>query len=141
MASLEHALGIAAAAHEGQRKWNGEPFVLHVLRVVLRVDGDLERQVAALHDVLEKSDWTADRLRGEGFDERVVRAVVALTKADGEPYDDAVARAAADPLGRVVKRADLLDNLSAARRAGDAAGMQDRARRYRRGLRVLDSEP
>ena len=51
--TLEQAIAFAAAAHAGQVDKAGQPYVLHVLRVMLRVEG-YERQLAALgHDLLD----------------------------------------------------------------------------------------
>ena len=66
---------------------------------------------AVLHDVVEDSAWTLDQLREEGFSEEVIHAVDALTHREGEEYMAYVARAAANPLARLVKLADLEDNM------------------------------
>lgn len=42
----------------------------------------------------------------------MVEAVVAVTKVEGESCDDTIARAAAHPLGRLVKLADNAHNLA-----------------------------
>jgi (p)ppGpp synthase/HD superfamily hydrolase len=55
MSTLEIAISIAAQAHAGQLDKAGAPFILHPLRVMLRVDGDEERMAAVLHDVVEDS--------------------------------------------------------------------------------------
>ncbi len=55
--TLEDAIALAASAHRGQgypiAALRREPFILHPLRVLLRLATDEERTVAALHDVLE----------------------------------------------------------------------------------------
>lgn len=134
--TLEHALALAASAHAAQRKRGRDPVIIHVLGVVLRVDSPDAQIVAALHDVVEKSDWTLAKLQEEGFPEAVVAAVDALTKRDGETYEALVARAAVDPLAREVKLADLADNIARAHAAledepGSGAD-QDRLARYER---------
>jgi (p)ppGpp synthase/HD superfamily hydrolase len=144
MATLERALAIAADAHQGQVDKAGEPYLLHPIRVMLRVRGEHERLTAVLHDVIEDSPaWTLERLQGEGFPEAVVRAVDLLTRREGEPYDAQVARAATDPIALRVKLADLEDNMAQSRIADP--GERDRARleRYRRAYERLsgDSPP
>ncbi len=62
-----------------------------------------ERIVAILHDVVEDTDWTFDRLRTEGFAEPVLEALDAVTRREGESYEDFVQRAARNPIGRIVK--------------------------------------
>jgi guanosine-3',5'-bis(diphosphate) 3'-pyrophosphohydrolase len=70
--TLEQAIAFAAAAHAGQVDKAGQPYVLHVLRVMLRVEG-YERQLAALgHDLLEDTHVTASDLLGVGFPSNVI---------------------------------------------------------------------
>ncbi len=123
--NLERAITIAVTAHEGQTQRNGDPYILHPMRVMLSLSqgpgapaGDeLEklRIVAILHDVVEDTSWTFEQLREEGFAEDVLTAIASVTKRDGEDYADFVERSAADPLGRQVKLADLEDNLDVRR--------------------------
>jgi (p)ppGpp synthase/HD superfamily hydrolase len=140
VADLEEAIRIAAEAHRGQRDRAGAPYVLHPLRVMLRMDTDAGRMAAILHDVVEDSAWTLDDLRARGFPAEVVEAVDRLTRRPGEPYDDAVERAAAHPLARRVKVADLEDNLDLRRL--DRLDGRDVARleRYLRAWRRLTGE-
>ncbi|OHV82347.1 HD domain-containing protein [Rhizobium sp. LCM 4573] len=132
---IEKATTIASEAHRGQSSKTGEPFIEHVRRVAESVKGDDERLVAWLHDVVEKgSGWTLDRLRREGFPERIVEAVDAMSKRDGEDYFAFVRRSIANPLARPVKRADLTDNLSQTLRMGGDGS------KFTEGLRILRQE-
>ena len=137
MSTLERAIAIAAEAHAGQRDKAGEPYILHPLRLMLHMDSDEARMAAVLHDVVEDSPWTIDGLRAEGFAEKVLAAIDALTRRPGEAYEAFVARAGSNPLARRVKLADLEDNLDA-RRLPDL-GEEDlaRVRRYHRAWRAL----
>ncbi len=53
MSTLERAITIAATAHAGQIDKAGAPYILHPLRVMLRVTTEAERITAVLHDVIE----------------------------------------------------------------------------------------
>lgn len=110
MTTLERAIEIAAKAHAGQTDKAGGPYILHVLRVTLALSTPSERIAAALHDVVGDTDITIDQLRAEGFGEDILVAVEALTKRTGERRIEAGARAAADPIARLVKLADVADN-------------------------------
>lgn len=115
MSSIERAISIAAQAHAGQVDKAGQPYILHPLRVMLRVSTDAERMAAALHDVVEDSDVTLEQLTLEGFPSDVVDAVDALTKRPGETRIQAAHRAVAHPVARVVKLADNAENLDISR--------------------------
>ena len=54
--TLERAIEIAAATHAGQTDKGGAPYILHPLRVMLRVALGAQQIVAVLHDVVEDSD-------------------------------------------------------------------------------------
>lgn len=141
MSSLERAIAIAAAAHAGQTDKAGAPYILHPLRVMLAVRTIDERIVAVLHDVLEDTPVTAEELRAEGFPEHLLEALAAVTKIEGEDYEDFVRRAASHPIGRVVKLADLADNSDRSRLATVTAKDEERLERYRRAIALLHSLP
>jgi (p)ppGpp synthase/HD superfamily hydrolase len=109
---VDRALAIALEAHQGQTDKVGQPYILHPLRVLQRMQTGDEQLVAILHDVVEDSDWTLDQLRQEGFSDAVVEAVDALTRREGEAYEELVERAIHNPLACRVKIADLEDNMS-----------------------------
>jgi GTP diphosphokinase / guanosine-3',5'-bis(diphosphate) 3'-diphosphatase len=115
MATLERAIEIAARAHQGQIDKAGAPYILHPLRVMLAVTHTEERIAAVLHDVVEDTSVTFDDLLAEGFAPNVLTAVQALTKTPGEARLAAAARAAANPIARVVKLADVADNMDLSR--------------------------
>jgi (p)ppGpp synthase/HD superfamily hydrolase len=137
--TLERAIAIAAAAHEGQVDKAGAPYILHPLRMMLAVTAPETRMAAVLHDVVEDGDVTLAQLGAEGFPASVVEAVDALTKRDGEDYEAFIRRVAPIPIAREVKLADLLDNSDLSRIADPTK--QDRARieKYRRAMEYLRS--
>jgi (p)ppGpp synthase/HD superfamily hydrolase len=115
MSTLEKAIAIAATAHAGQVDKAGQPYILHPLRVMLRVNSDEERIAAVLHDAVEDTPVTLDELRSQGFSEPIVEAVRALTKLPGESRLAAAERAAANPIAIVVKLADNAENMDLSR--------------------------
>ena len=137
MSTLERAIAIAAEAHAGQHDKSGAPYILHPLRVMLGMQTEEERIVAVLHDVVEDCDWSLDDLRAEGFSPAVLRAIDSVTKRKGEDYEAFVARAAADPIGRRVKLADLKDNSDPARIANPTDRDRARQEKYQRAIRFL----
>jgi (p)ppGpp synthase/HD superfamily hydrolase len=108
------ALLLAEEAHRGQVDKAGKPYIEHPIAVanILAEQNAGHSAILAglLHDVVEDSDITLDDLRLHGYPEEVVRAVDSVTKREGEAYMDMVRRAAADPIGRLVKLADNTHN-------------------------------
>ena len=137
MSTLERAIQIAAQAHAGQVDKAGQPYILHPLRVMLRVDGDHERIAAVLHDVVEDSDVTVAQLEAEDFPPEVLDAVRALTKLPGETRIDAAARAARNPVALVVKLADNAENMDLSRIASPTAKDHARLEEYRAVRKLL----
>jgi len=111
MSSLEKAIAIAAYAHEGQVDKGGAAYILHPLRVMMAVEGEYLQIAAVLHDVLEDSDVTVKDLADAGIPQPVILAVIALTRLPGMSRNDAARMAASNPIARVVKIADLEDNM------------------------------
>jgi len=91
-----------------------------------------------LHDVCEDCPgWTFDRLRQEGFSDRVIEALRSVTKRDGEDYEAFVRRAAANPIGRSVKLADLQDNADLSRIAAPSERQLALVEKYRRAIDLV----
>ena len=115
MSNLGRAITIAASAHQNQLDKNGAPYILHPIRVMLKMEGEEKMIAAVLHDVVEDSDWTLDRLRGEGFSERIINLVDLLSRRDAETYDEFIQRIRMDPTAVEIKLADLEDNMDLTR--------------------------
>lgn len=141
MTTLEQAITLACKVHAGQLDKAGEPYILHPIRVMLRVQGETLRSIAMLHDVIEDSDMSADDLRTLGFDERIVQAVDALSRREGEDYFAYVQRAVSDPLAREVKQADLLDNLDSTRKTPPDEKHRERLEKYEKALQIITAGP
>ena len=130
MATLENAIALAVEAHRGQKDKNGGPYILHPLRVMFRVETEVERIVAVLHDVVEDTGRTFDDLRALGFSEEVLQALDCVTKREGENYEDFVERSASNPIAHRVKLADLEDNMDVRRLLSVEDKDRDRLARY-----------
>jgi (p)ppGpp synthase/HD superfamily hydrolase len=137
--TLEQAISLAAQVHEGQLDKAGEAYILHPLRVMLRLETVEERRVAVLHDVVEDSGVTLDTLRRKGLPEQEVLAVAALTKGEGETYDAFIERAGRNGLARRVKLADLEDNSDRSRLKVIGPREEERLAKYRRAKERLQA--
>lgn len=85
LALIERAYVRAEAAHRGQTRRSGEPYITHPLAVahILADLGIGSRAVAAalLHDTVEDTDYSLDALRAE-FGDEIAMLVDGVTKLD-----------------------------------------------------------
>ncbi|MBI3679974.1 MAG: HD domain-containing protein [Acidobacteria bacterium] len=130
---------LAARMHKGQTDKAGQPYILHLIRVMLRMEDDDSRIVAVLHDLVEDTSVTLDDLRAAGYSERVLAAVDALTRRTGEEYAAFIERVAHDPVARLVKLADLTDNMNLNRLPGVSDADRERVRKYQVAWERLNS--
>lgn len=115
MANLQRAIEIAVTAHKAQLQKNGLPYVLHPLTLMFGVDALEAKMAAVLHDVVEDTAWTLDELKEEGFPKDVIDAVAYLTHDASLSYESYIEQIATNDLARVVKLADLTDNMNTLR--------------------------
>ena len=134
---LEKAIGIAVEAHRGHRDRTGAPYILHPMHVMAGVDSDTEKIVAILHDVVEDTEWTFERLTQEGFPDEVIEALKCVTKREGEEYDDFVKRSASNAIARKIKLADLDHNMDARRLSNVTEKDVERLKKYVRAWHFL----
>ena len=109
---LEKAIELALKYHKGQIKnGTGEEFILHVLRVMLKMDTEDEKISAVLHDIIEKTNCTLEDLKQQGFSNKIINTVEALSKRKGEDYSEYIKRVKKDTGAVKIKIADLEDNM------------------------------
>lgn len=108
---LETAIRLAAKVHKGQTDRFGKPYILHVMRVMMRGHDFDEQVLGALHDVLERSDLTIADLEKKGFSSRVLKALDRITRHPDETYEQYIDRVVEDNLAIRVKLNDLADKM------------------------------
>jgi GTP pyrophosphokinase len=123
LALLQRAYDVAEAKHDGQQRKSGDPYITHPLAVatiLAELGMDTTTLVAALlHDTVEDTDYSLDRLRGD-FGEEVAHLVDGVTKldrvelgtaAEAETIRKMVVAMARDPRVLVIKLSDRLHNM------------------------------
>src|SRR3954469_7038296 len=122
---ITRAFRYAAAAHEGQQRRSGAPFILHpggVAQICAELRLDAQTLAAALlHDVVEDTQHDIDEVRAEFGDEiaRLVQGVTKLTRiqfqsreqAEAENYRKMVVAMSEDVRVILIKLADRLHNM------------------------------
>jgi GTP diphosphokinase / guanosine-3',5'-bis(diphosphate) 3'-diphosphatase len=143
---ITRAFRYAAAAHEGQQRRSGEPFIMHPVGVAkicaqLRLD-DQTLAAALLHDVVEDTEHDLDDVRSE-FGEEIARLVDGVTKltrvqfqsreqAEAENYRKMVVAMSEDVRVILVKLTDRLHNL----RTIEYLGKQKQIQKAKEALEV-----
>ena len=134
----DKALQIATEAHKGQKDKAGCDYIMHPIRVAERCKDPRAKIVALLHDTIEDTEVTPDYLRKQGFSEEIIDGVLSVTKQEGETYEAFVRRAANNPLGKEVKKADLEDNMDIRRLKEINDEDVNRLRKYLRAWQFLN---
>ncbi|TNG94871.1 HD domain-containing protein [Pasteurellaceae bacterium USgator11] len=134
----ERAKNLAIRLHYGRVDKAGKRYAEHLAFVAAHplIDSDELEAVAWLHDSLEDTDLSYRDLVMY-FGEELARAVKAITKQDGEPYQDYLVRVKANPLARIVKMADLSHNMNLDRLPEITEKDRQRLIKYRRALEFL----
>ena len=139
MFDLDTAMEIAVQAHKGQTQKNGQPYILHPLRLMLKLQTEQEMITAVLHDVLEDSEFTFDDLKRQGCPEAILQALDCLTRRKEERYSDYILRVKNNELARKVKLVDLQDNMDVLRLTKLTKKDLDRLQHYHISWNVLNN--
>jgi (p)ppGpp synthase/HD superfamily hydrolase len=135
------AAALALEAHAGQVDKQGRDYFRHHLLPIaesLRPYGSHAYVAGLLHDVVEDTSITYQQLAELGFPPVVIEAVRAVTRRDDETYPELIDRAAAHPLGRLVKLADNWHNLSGLAALTNEADRTRLRLRYEQARQVLE---
>jgi hypothetical protein len=100
---LETAIRLAAKVHKGQVDRFSKPYILHVMRVMMRGHDFEEQVLGALHDVLERSAITVDDLAKKGFPPRILKSLEHISRHPEETYEQYIDRVMQDNLAVRVK--------------------------------------
>jgi len=138
-ATIEDAIAIAALAHKGQTDKAGAPYILHPFRLMMKMKSETAMIVAVLHDVVEDTEWTLDKLRERGFSEEILAAIDCVTNRTGESYEEFIERVQTNPIAREVKIADLEDNMNIRRISEIRPKDLERLEKYHRSWNVLSN--
>ncbi len=113
---LDNAIQLATKMHHGQFDMHGVPYILHPLQVMRNLNSNDQElnAIAMLHDILEDTEATVELLKYHGMTNRIINAVVVLTKAVDRKFTYAgyIERIIQNEDARLVKIADIEHNLS-----------------------------
>jgi (p)ppGpp synthase/HD superfamily hydrolase len=135
--SLDWAIHEASTVHFGQVDKAGFPYIMHPLRVMMRMKTLEEKIIAVLHDVVEDGGVSRDHIR-DYTNGIIADAVMALSRNKDESYKDFIVRVKQNDLARRVKIADLHENLDRTRILNPTDIDLKRWEKYERALKVLE---
>ena len=110
-----NTVNLMMSLHYGQKDKAGKDYYFHPLRVSTRLDLIEDKIVALLHDTIEDTGMIPAKLLQLGYSQETVDAILSVTRRNGESYAEFIARANTNQIGRLVKMADLEDNMDICR--------------------------
>ena len=131
------ALKICFEAHKDQVDKSGLPYVFHPFHLAERLRDEETVTAALLHDVVEDGHSTFEDLGREGIPESVLCALRLLTHDPSVPYLTYIEALKGNRIARAVKIEDLRHNLDATRLDAPDAKYREKAKLYRKALRIL----
>ena len=135
--ATKKALRMCFDAHKEQEDKSGLPYVFHPFHLAEQMQDETTTIVALLHDVVEDTDYTLEKLKKEGFGDVVIDALALLTHDDDTPYMDYVARIKENPVAKAVKLADLAHNSDLSRMDAIDEKVMERYRNYQEAIALL----
>ena len=115
MATLEQAIELAVKYHKGQVDKAGNPYILHPLRLMQKMEFESDQIVAVLHDIIEDTPVTLEMLKEMRFKSYVIETIDCLTKQKDEEYDRYIDRICKEYTACIIKLLDLEDNMDLSR--------------------------
>ena len=136
---VETAKAWAYRQHEGQLDKAGFPYVTHPKRVAGRMETPEEQVVGWLHDTVEDTGLTLPEIEKE-FGPETAAAVDAISRRDGEEWDDYLRRVKQNEVSRKVKIGDLIDNSNLSRIPNVTLRDVERQKKYNQALKYMMTE-
>ena len=137
---LHKAITIACEAHQGQSSINGEPYILHPLRLLIKAKSNEERIIAVLHDVIEKSNISLADLKNKGFDQNIISSIDSLSRRKSESYVDYIGRLMQNRISVKIKLLDLADNIKMHSENNNNGIYDAKIKQYKNALKNIRSK-
>ncbi len=131
------AMQICFDAHKEQKDKSGLPYVFHPFHLAEQMTDENAVCVALLHDVVEDTEMTFEKLSELGFTTEIIDALKLLTHDDSVPYMDYVKEIAKNPIAKAVKLADLAHNSDLTRLDTIDENALKRAEKYKQAMKIL----
>ncbi|MBQ4522768.1 MAG: bifunctional (p)ppGpp synthetase/guanosine-3',5'-bis(diphosphate) 3'-pyrophosphohydrolase [Lachnospiraceae bacterium] len=134
---VRQAMKIAYEAHHGQVDKAGVPYIFHPIHLAEQMEEEISICVALLHDVIEDTNISEEKLREEGISSEVIYNIKLLTKSKEEEYMDYLERIKSSEIAVKVKLADLKHNSDASRLLDITEKDKKRLEKYTEAIKRL----
>jgi len=141
MTDIKKAYKLAEKLHSGYRDRGGSPYFNHIKRVFKGVGGFNAKPeslgiVALLHDIVEDTKINIREIE-KVFGKEVSLAVKAITKKPSASYKSYLSNVKSNRLAKIVKIADLKDNINLKRISNPNEDDYARTEIYKKALDYL----
>ena len=133
----KQAMKMAFEAHKDQVDKSGMPYIYHPIHLAEQMDDEYSTCVALLHDTVEDTDMTFEKLEECGFPTDVVDALKLLTHDDSVPYMEYVKEIKDNQIAKKVKLADLSHNSDLTRLNFIDDKARKRIEKYEKAIELL----
>lgn len=147
---IDKCYQIMRRAHYGQKDKAGADYILHPMTVadnVYRFFNYLSEDeyiisicCAYLHDVIEDTNYTLQKLLQEGVPFEIASRVQILTRGEGESYMNFIRRCGDNKITRIVKMCDLYHNMDLTRLDKITDEDLQRVKKYHKAYKYLENE-
>lgn len=141
MNKLSTAIAITATAFENKLDKANQPYILHCIRVMMATKGDECTKCAAImHDLVEDTDYTFEKLTKLGFSDKTVGLLHLLTHHKETDYMEYIKAISVNKDATEIKLRDLEDNSNITRLKGLGKKDFDRIEKYHRAYIYLKNQ-
>ena len=135
---LEDAIILASLYYKDSIDCDGQPCIMHLLRVMLDVPKETEYQIAALlHELPVDFDYSLDDIRST-FGDKVADAVEVLNDFSAEEaYRTYIKKVMKNDIARIVKIADLKDEIKTLSKLSSSDSNIAMKKVYENALQIL----
>ena len=137
---VEKAIALALEGHKDQKDKSGLPYILHPLRVMLKMDNEEEMIPAVLHDILEDTKISESRLLAEGISADSMAIIKLLTRNYNDDYLSYAQKIKPNKIASKIKKADITDNVNLLRLQQLNESDLERLNNYIKAFKILSEE-
>ena len=133
------AIKIAVEAHQNQKDLLGEPYIMHPMRVAIKLETEEQKILGVLHDTVEDAGIRVEDIE-QMFGEKIAKRLDLLTHKKGVRYEEYIVKLSEDLVCRRVKLADLMDNIMVDRvkKLPDTEETYLRLKKYYKAIKFLN---